>query len=152
MSDSDNKDLNIQLEDNEKSFYSDEQMVITSKRLVVNGVTTSMQAVKSAWIGVKKIPKWPGVLLLLWGTALFYSFYVKGLSYGMLTYPTVKYLILVFGIGYFLLRQKIAKFGVYVSGLNSDSDDSDEIAIAVSKDMDYLNTVMEAINKAIATQ
>ena len=70
----------------------------------------------------------------------------------MLTYPAVKYLILASGIGYFLVRQKIANFCVYVSGLNSDSDDSDETAIVVSKDTDYLNTIMEAINKAIATK
>ena len=70
MSDSDNKDLNLELEDNEKLFYSDDLIKITSKRLIVNDVITFMQAVKSVWIGDKKIPKWPGVLLLL-GSSLF---------------------------------------------------------------------------------
>lgn len=150
MNENDNKGLNMQLEDNEKMLYSDDLMKITNKRFISNGVTFYMQVVKSAWVGGKKIPIWPGVLLLLWGLYLFYPFLAYRADYNLTDYSIFKYkyLITACGIGYFYLRQKIAKFAVYVSGINNDSD---KTAIVVSKDMDYLNTVLEAINKAIAT-
>lgn len=146
---------------NEKVLFQDKQIKITNTRAIFGNRSFVMGHIASVSIG--KLPKnktlpvifWSVAVILLGFSCLIVPLgfmellgFVEGLGNKVLFWGIVMgfIAILFIGIGIVIVKSTRPTYAVRVGSSSGEAD------VLVSKDIEYLDNVVEAINEAIALQ
>ena len=125
----------------EKTFFNEGNVTVTNSRFIVPGQTYAMSGITSVskWIQKPSL-KWPLILILVGALFIIIPLFAGG---GALWYLIG---IVLIGIGIFLLIRNKPVYSVILSSASGEAD-----AIN-SKDEDFIDRIVQALNDAIVVR
>lgn len=134
------------MSDDSTSMYENQKfnLRITDKALIIGDTHIVLSNISTVEPIVKKLPLWPGVVLLVWGCAVFYNDTLPAVRGLETNHPLFKYAILAASVLWFVFRshaQPDYKIHVAVSG--------SEIHVASSDDPNEADEIVNAIRSAL---
>lgn len=134
------------MSDNSTSMYENQKfnLRITDKDLMIGDTHIVLSNISTVEPIVKRLPLWPGVVLLVWGCAVFYNDTLPAVRGLEANHNFFKYAIVVASVCWFVIRsyaQPDYQVHIAVSG--------DEVHVATTEDPIEADEIITAIKTAL---